>query len=159
VEGATLSVLGRIAPENAADAMAITSLSIGGHVTDSQILAGYDLTGMAANADVSIGTVIVRGAWSASSLVAGVVDSTGDGFGRNDTIIPGGFDDIIASIASIKIKGMVSGSADPNEFFGITVEFIGKARITGRALPLTPEKDECKLDGINENFWLVEVGA
>ena len=159
LDGATLTVRGALAPMTAADAVAISSLTIGGHVNASQILAGYDLAGMPVNADVSIGSVIVSGAWNASSLVAGIVDSTGDGFGRNDMRIPGGMDGLIARIASIKIKGMVSGSSDPNDFFGVMVESIGKARITGQLLMLTPGKDDLPLAGMNGSFRLVEVVA
>ncbi|HZJ14211.1 MAG TPA: hypothetical protein VFD27_04130, partial [Chthoniobacteraceae bacterium] len=66
---------------------------------------------------------------------------------------------LIATIESIKIKGLASGSSDTNDFFGITAELIGKARITGTLLPLTPGKDDCLLDEINENFHLVEIGT
>ena len=52
--------------------VAIGSLSIGGNVTASQILAGYDLGGAARNADASIGKVLAVGSnWIASNLVAG----------------------------------------------------------------------------------------
>jgi hypothetical protein len=43
----------------------------------------------------SIGIVLVHGNWSASDLVAGIADITADGFGRNDTLIPGGSDSIV----------------------------------------------------------------
>jgi hypothetical protein len=62
----------------------------------------------------------VSGKWRASSLVAGVFDFTDDSFGRNDQLIANGSDAIITTIASIRIKGSVEGSAASSDFFGIT---------------------------------------
>jgi hypothetical protein len=112
LEDSSITALGALLPQSQADAVAIQSLTIGGNVTASQILAGYDLAGAAANADVSIGKVLVHGNWSASDLVAGIADITADGFGRNDTLIPGGSDSIAATIASLRIQGTATGSAD-----------------------------------------------
>ena len=103
-------------------------------MTDSQILAGYDLTGAWANADVSIGKVIVRGNWSASDLVAGIADSTNDGFGRNDALIPSGSDSILSTIANLTIRGTATGTALTDDFFGITAQSIRRAKIGGFAL-------------------------
>jgi hypothetical protein len=141
----------------AADAVAISSLTIGGHVNDSNILAGYDLAGMPVNADVSIGSVIVRGAWSASSLVAGIVDSTGDGLRQKRRTHRGGMDDLIATIASIKIKGWRAEAARWTSSSASPPELIGMARFQGSLLPLTSCKDDLLLDEINGNFRLVEV--
>ncbi len=154
---ATLSVLGKLAPATQPHALALASLTIGGSVLHSQILAGYDLTGAATNADASIGTVIVGGAWSASSLVAGIADSTGDGFGQNDTLIPGGSANIIATIASVLIKGRASGSMATGDFYGITAEQIDSANIALTPLALTANKDTLPLDPANNDFRLAEV--
>ena len=109
------------------------------------------------NAEVSIGKIIVQGNWLASSLAAGIADSTQDGFGQNDTLIPGGSARIIAKIAGITIKGTATGSTGAGDFFGLTAERIKKAKINGLALALTPNKDDLALDAANNDFRLVEV--
>jgi hypothetical protein len=101
--------------------------------------------------------VLVRGNWSASDLVAGIADITADGFGRNDTLIPGGSDSIVATIASLTIQGTATGSAVQDDFFGITAESIRKAKIGGIALGLTLKKDDLLLDPANGDFRLVEL--
>jgi hypothetical protein len=50
-----------------------------GDVTNAQILAGYNKLGVPQNANASIGAVVVKGNWTASSLVAGVQDTPLDG--------------------------------------------------------------------------------
>jgi hypothetical protein len=149
--------MARYYPQTETDAVAIQSLTIGGNVTGSQILAGYNLAGAATNADASIGKVLVRGNWSASDLVAGIADITADDFGRNDTLIPGGSDSIVATIASLTIRGTATGSTIPDDFFGITAESIRKAKIGGMALGLTLNKDDLLLDRANADFRLVEL--
>ncbi|MEA3208278.1 MAG: trimeric autotransporter adhesin [Chthoniobacter sp.] len=159
--GATITALGLLVPTDDKAAVAIKKLSVGGNVANSQILAGYDLAGAAMNADVSIGTVSVKGAWTASSLVAGIADSTANGFGRDDTrIVTGGLVggdlNIIAKIASLTIKLAATGSAASGDFFGITAEQIVKAKINGAAVtpPLDENKNTIDLDG---DFRLVEL--
>jgi hypothetical protein len=153
----TITALGALAPLTRAAAVAIQSITVGGSVNASQILAGYDLAGVAMNADVSIGKVLVHKKWIASDLVAGIADSTGDGFGQNDTLIPGGSDDIIARIATLRINGRATGTPAPGDSFGITAETITSATIHARTLPLTPKKNTLLLDKTNADFRLVEL--
>ena len=110
-----------------------------GNFANSQILAGYDLTGAPVNADASIGIVKVKGNWTASDLVAGVVDTLGDGFGNSDDAkISGGID--IASrfsqIAVIVVKGTVEGSAGSADHFGFSAQSILTFNLSGSILPL-----------------------
>jgi hypothetical protein len=127
-------------------------------VANSQILAGFNLAKAAVNADVSIGTVSVKGNWTASDLVAGIADSTANGFGRDDALIGGGGDaNIIAKIASLTIKLGATGSAAGGDFFGITAEEIAKAKINGASVgppPLDENKNTIDLD---PDFRLVEL--
>jgi hypothetical protein len=153
----TISALGALLPQTAAEAIAIQTLSVGGNVTESHVLAGYDRSGLAVNADASIGKVKVIGHWTSSDLVAGIIDSTNDGFGRNDVVITGGSSSIIAEIAKLVIKGSTTGSAHSNGFFGITTEAIAFAKIGGTAVSLTEGKDNLLLDQMNGNFRLLEV--
>jgi len=71
--------------------------------------------------------------------------------------VPGGSDAIVATIASLTIKGAAIGSAAGGDFFGITAELIGKAKIHGVALALTADKEDILLDPANHDFRLVEV--
>lgn len=86
-----------------------------------------------------------------------MADSTGDGFGQNDTRIDGDASPkLVAAIASITIKGTASGSTSSVEFYGITAERIGKAKIGGTNLALTKGADEFAIDPTNNNFRLVD---
>jgi len=107
----------------------------------------------------SAGQIIVKGDWTATSLVAGVFDSTADGFGQNDAVIP---DDhttnIFARISSIVIKGTATGSAAPGDHYGITAQKVGKLSIGGEKIPLDKNaSDTILLDTTNNDFTLVEI--
>jgi hypothetical protein len=117
---------------------AITSLSIGGDVRWARILAGFDPNQAPINADASIGPVKVGRDWIASSLVAGARDSGADGFGQNDALQLGGDPELTARIASIRIKGLATGSARLNDHFGFVAQQIDQLRIGARAFELTP---------------------
>ena len=140
----TISALGKLGATTAADAIAIAGLNVKTNLVNARILAGYTASLGAANADASIGAVTVGGNWTTSSLVAGVADSTGDGFGRNDTLIGGGNPNLIATIASITVK--LGFTADPGPaHYGITAQRIVKAKfllpvtlspLAGDAIPL-----------------------
>ena len=132
-------------------------MTVRGSVTDAQILAGYDAALAPQNADAGIGPILVGGDWLASSVAAGIADATHDGFGQNDTLIPGGDPALFAQIAKIVIAGTATGSAAPGDFFGITAEIIKRAKINGVALALTTNKDDLALDAVNNDFRLVEV--
>ena len=83
--------------------------------------------------------------------------STGDGFGHNDTLIPGGDAGIIATLAKLVIKGTASGSTATGDFFGITAEQIDSASIARVPLALTANKDAFPLDPADNDFRLAEV--
>src|SRR4029434_7524874 len=72
LDSVSIFASGVINTATAAHALATKSLTIAGTVHDSQILAGYDVSGAAVNADVAIGKVLVKGEWIASDLVGGV---------------------------------------------------------------------------------------
>ena len=124
---------------NPAKANVIKSLTIGGSVSHSQILAGYDSAGNAFSAEVQIGKVKVLGNWLASDLVAGVRAGDDGIFGTGDTnekLIAIG-NSIIAKIASITIAGAVRGTADnPHDGFGFAAEEFGALSIGNAKLPL-----------------------
>ena len=125
-------------------------------VKNALILAGYNRALEPRNPGASIGKVTVKGNWTGSSVVAGIADPTDNGFGINDTIIPGG-SGAISRIASVIIRGTASGSAIPTDHSAITAHKIGALQIAGEEIPLTKGADEINLDPINQNFHAVEL--
>ena len=119
--------------------VAIGSITIDGDVSNSSILAGYDIAGGAVNADAQIGAVRVTGNWTASTLAAGVLDGDDLLFGTaDDRLIPvANSARIIAQIASVIIDGNVEGSAASGDHFGFISLRIGALRANGVAVGLT----------------------
>lgn len=131
------SARGQASPGATSD-LAIGKITIGGNVERAQILAGYShLTPV--NGNAQIGSVIVRGDWIASNLVAGVQDGGAPGFGdTGDTIIAGGTG--IAKIASIQIDGAIVGTPFAGDRFGFVSGSIDrfKAGVKLIAIPAAP---------------------
>lgn len=119
--------------------VAIGAVSITGNVTDSEILAGYRIDGLAVNGDAQIGSVLVTGNWTRSSIVAGVLDADADGVGDgDDEAIAGGSATIFSRIASIVIGGAVTGTAQIfNDHFGFTAEQVVRMKVGTFNFPLT----------------------
>ncbi len=81
----------------------------------------------------------VSGDWTASNLVAGVMNtaSSNANFGNmNDASIGAGSPGIIAKIASIAIGGVVTGTVGGTDHFGFSAQQIGSFTIAGTAIPL-----------------------
>jgi len=138
VTGARIFAQGNPLPATKALALAIKSLSVGGSVTHSDILAGYDRNGSPINADVQIGDVTVDGDWGASDLVAGArpIDAY---FGNSDELIPGG-NSIVSRIASIVISGQVLGTpaaVNAADRFGFVAQEIAAFTIAGTTIKVT----------------------
>ncbi len=130
----TISARGQAVPGSRTD-LAIAKVTVAGNVTNSEILAGYNLGGVAVNADAQVGAVVVGGEWRASSLAAGVADVEGDGFGDADDrlIGTGGVTALVARIAEVTVKGGVFGTAadsgeDPEatDHYGFVAQQFGK---------------------------------
>jgi hypothetical protein len=148
--GATIAAAGQQKAKRSGD-VAIGSVLVKGNVLNSEILAGYDLTGahipagdpivpIGVNADASISSIRVDGNWTASSVAAGVLDANGDGFGNaDDAKIPVGTDqpNLISQIASIVIGGAVAGTDPTGDHFGFTAERIGAFKLAGTKLGFT----------------------
>jgi len=132
----TISALGIVGATSDKAAVALKSLKVGGDIVNAEILAGYRLNGVAANPDAGIGKVVVKGSWTASSMAAGVADTTADGYGRNDALIAGGSSSILARIASITIARAVAGSDVAGTHFGITAEQVGELKLGKIRQPL-----------------------
>ena len=109
------------------------SIKITGALTRACILAGYsDQSLTVGKASARIGQITL-GSLSASSVVAGVSNPGFPYFGdaNDDTVtvvVP-------PAIASIKIVGSATGSADPNERFGLVATSFGKITLAGQSIP------------------------
>jgi hypothetical protein len=138
--------------------LAIKSLTVGGRVEHARILAGYDFELIPVNGNASVGAVSVGGDWLASSLVAGVRDVSGDGFGTaDDAIINGAGDAIQARIDRVSIRGLVDGSGAPGDHHGFVAERIGSFRAGGIAAPLTVGTDVIELSPLTGDVTIREV--
>jgi hypothetical protein len=125
--------------------IAIGSLTVGGRVEHATILAGYSPALVAVNGDAQIGKVKVGGDWIASNLVAGVMNaaSTNTTFGdANDAPIGPGDPDIVATIASIAIKGIAAGTVSGTDHFGFSAERILSFKSLKFTAALTAPADE-----------------
>jgi hypothetical protein len=137
VDHVTLLAEGVSSPTSVAQALAIKSLTIGGTVHDSHVLAGYDNHGDAVNADVTVGAVKVAGQWIASDLVAGAEAGMDGIFGTADDALIAGGNTIVSKIASIKIAGAAIGTmSDTMDGFGFVAEQIGSFGMGKSKLPL-----------------------
>ena len=148
----------------------IGKATFGDDVTFGEILAGFtpDSTtarGTLANAGATIGTITVNGAFSASSISAGV-DAGGDGkFGTSDDQqqIAGGTptnQNLISRIASVILKSVVASPDAPNDAsFGITAERVDSVKINGVAAALTagPHNDSILLEPAAAKLNLQEI--
>ncbi len=155
VHDATIAVNGG-SPATQAQAVALKNLTIGGDLDHSKILAGF---GIGSEPDVAVGKVTVKGDWLASSITAGVSGGSDGLYGTNDDhLFSGGSADITSRIASVIIKGVALGSADPGDHFGITAEKIGSVTIGKFKLPLNSAASDHFLPiGPTGDFTLNEV--
>lgn len=137
--------------------LAIASVTVGGDVSGVDILAGYDYTLGGQTPDVQIGAVTVGGNWLGGSIVAGAL-ANNDIFGdADDTAIFGGNPAIFSKIASITIKGYLTGSFAGS---GFVAQEIGKLKIGTATIPLTagPSNDLTPLSlGLSGIFRVREV--
>jgi hypothetical protein len=149
-----IAALGTQATSGTAD-LAIASLTVGGRVEYTGILAGYSGaaggTVTALNADAQIGKVRVDGDWIASNLVAGVSSTDATIGNADDVLIPeiGQVDTIVASIASLTVKGTVLGTFGEVVGFGFTAEEIKAASIDGKKIKLESGAGNDNLDGLD----------
>jgi hypothetical protein len=152
-----ITAIGTQATSGTAD-LAIGSVTIGGRVEYTSILAGYSTTGggltTGVNADAQIGKVRVDGDWIASDLVAGVATVDGTFGNGDDTLIAevGQVNTIVASIASLTIKGTVLGSFGEAEGFAFTAEEIKSASINGKKIKLESGPVNDNVDGLDPLF-------
>ncbi len=130
--------------------VAIVRITILGSVEYGLIQAGYNTDGVGVDPDAKIGTVIVKGNWIASSMVAGI-QSTNTYYGdsdSSDSVIPNPLlpkDPLFTNpsrIASITIGGQVLGTLAGGDNFAFAAQKLGRISIGGRLLPLTAGLDD-----------------
>lgn len=156
---AVISARGANAQGKSSD-RAIGSIVVSGGVNNSEILAGYDVAGVALNPDAQIGSVTVAGNWTASSLVAGVADIGADGFANEDDrpIVGANNPNIISRIAAIRIDGAITGTAAAGDHFGFVAEQIIAFSHAGDRVPLDKDTiDVEQFDLANVDVSLREV--
>lgn len=139
--------------------LAIGAATITGNVTNSRILAGYDTTGSAVNADAQIGAVRVVGNWTSSVLAAGVEDGVDGLFGTDDdhAILAPNSARIIAQIASVIVDGNVAGTSGSEDHFGFIAERIVAFKSNGTSLAMSAAPGQVFELGANGDTTVREV--
>ena len=151
-------------PLTGTKSVAITSVKVGGDFDHAFVLAGFGQDDTPTNGHAQIGAITVGGDWSASSVSAGLYPTPytftiASVFGNgDDTFIPypAALNGVIASIASITIKGAARGSFATGDFYGIVAEQIGAVTIGGVKLALTANRDILPI-GPTPDFVVREV--
>ncbi len=144
---------------NSGENPAIKSLTVYGSVSHANILGGYDLIGTTLNGDggtngggAQLGSVTILGNFKDSSIATGLSNGNAspnhwaDG---SNTFLSS--NPIVASIAKITIKGVVSATTQN----GIAAERILALNIGGFAIPVAPGTLHEKVVG--NNFWIEQV--
>jgi hypothetical protein len=171
---AIISARGSATPTATAD-VAIGSLRVLGRIELGNILAGFDASGIARNADAQIGAVNIGGDWIASNIVAGAVNLGADNlpggvglaadnvnFGdAHDFKMTGMVKDdslVFSRIASVTIGGQMMGTISISDHFGVVAENIGAVRIGGTLLGLAAGKsNDDFLVGLTSDLRVNEV--
>jgi hypothetical protein len=135
-----ITARGIMAPGNAAEAMAVKSVTIGRSVNRANILGGVDLSASSTNPDAQIGPVTIGGDWVRSNLVAGAAAGADNFFGTPDDMstTDGSGDGLVARISKIVIKGSVAGNYPSLDHFAFEAHEIGSLTVGGRKVLLTP---------------------
>ena len=119
--------------------LAIGSLTVDGSVSYVNVQAGFSGDGATpANANASIGSIIVKGNWSASNAVAGAVQNSAPDWGLGDTLQSGGAINQPATIESIVIGGYLTGAVTSSQDFGFVAQTFNSISIGGHLISLTP---------------------
>jgi hypothetical protein len=150
-------------PLTGAASVAIASVKVGGDFERALILAGYGSDNVPTNGHAQIGAISIGGDWMASSVTAGLIPHSSatspiGAFGNgDDRFIAGGPTGVVASIASITIKGRALGSLGSGDRFGIVAERIGSVTVGGVKLAFTTGTDPLTVVGPTPDFVIGEV--
>jgi len=135
---------GVLLPKSNAQALAIKSVTVNGNAEFANILAGYDITGNAINADVQIGTVQTKANPSAESngsmkgvnIVAGGVTGEDGSFGTFDDalITASNSPTILSSIAKIVVAGSFLSTGGEGDAYGFVAEHVTNVVVNGKTI-------------------------
>lgn len=138
--------------------VAIGTLQVGGTVTYTQVLAGFGVNNTPVNGGVEIGKVTVGRDWVASSISAGFTAGLDGKFGTaDDTRINTGQLGLVPRIASITIKGALSGTPAAGDNFGFVAREIGSMKIGRTKVALTTGTDVIDVSGGSGDVFVREV--
>jgi len=131
VEGAVrdslLSGLRSATPRSAAATYVFGTILIGGDFEGTQLLAGFDSVRSPARG-ASIGSIVIKGGFIASNIVAGASAGMDELFGTRDDLVVADDDGFVSSIGKIAILGPVTGSLT-DATNGIVAEEIGSLQV------------------------------
>jgi hypothetical protein len=157
-----ISAMGSENPTSTTDT-AIGSITVGGSVDFTDIAAGVDVNGDAADANAQIGNVLVDGDWIASSIAAGVTPGFDTYYGTLlDKIMSGpnvkDVPTVISKINSVTIEGEAMGTYGGFDYYGIVAQEVGSVKIGNVKLPLKSGADNDVIPiGITQDFDVREV--
>jgi hypothetical protein len=137
-DASEITALGNEAPASKKEALAMRALRIGGSLEHADILAGYDLSGVASNGAVRSGNVLLGGNWTASNVVAGAMAGDDGLFGTEDDALIPSDSAVVSRIALLQIKGEVAATPEDTDHFGIVAAQIAAARNGERTIALAP---------------------
>lgn len=146
---------------NATTDLAIGSVAVLGSVDRATILGGYDVEGSPLDGHAQIGKVSVQRNWAASSIVAGLKHGNGQAYNHfaaaGDTMIAAGQSKALARIASIVIKGTVSGTPVAGDHFGFAAQDIGALQIGATKFALKKNAADTIALGVTNDFSRREI--
>lgn len=114
---------------------AIGSLTVRGNIAGSLVLAGYDV-GSPVQGAARIGSIDIRGSLVASSIAAGVANTTPGQFGNSGDFAIGGTPG--SRIGALRVGGVAVGNGVPTDSFGVVAASFGRVRIGGTTLATPP---------------------
>lgn len=131
-----ISAAGQASPGKQGD-FAFGKISIGGDVSFANLLAGYDPSGSPVNGSASIGTVMVKGNWEGSNLVAGVEVGAGQMFGTSDNSLIPSSTQGTPVIAGVTIEGHIESTPSTSDHYGFVARKIDAFSVAGHSLKLS----------------------
>jgi hypothetical protein len=137
----------------------IDSLTVDGSASFLNVLAGYDVTRKAVNADAQIGTISIGTTVKGSNFVAGAIAGS-KGFGSTGTkAISGGNANVLSKIANVIIGGQSVSTTDSDDHYAIVAQQVSGVSVNGAAKTLTagPNNDHGLALGAADDFTLQEV--
>lgn len=135
---------------------AISSINIGGNVSNALILAGYRQSSPVSQ-NVNLGKVFVGGDWTSSSIVAGIWNEGFPNFGNDNDQFIDSNSESLPEIGSIVVKGTAERSNDEGRHFGFSAGLIGAVSVNGQKLQI-PSPGSFTPVGTTGNFDIHILG-